>query len=228
MIARKASFPAVAAFLTIAAFSLPAWALEPFTADYQANYMGMQADGIMALANQASNRWTYSLQISNRLASLSQSTTFEEHDGQLRPLSGSDQSNVLIKRKNVTASYDWNSRQATWSGDIKPERRGPITLQPGDMDGLLMNLAIVRDLAAGKPLSYRMVDDGRARPMTYQIMGQETINVEGHNYNATRVMRDSGNKQLIAWIVADMPVPVRILQREDGKDTIDLTIKRIR
>ncbi|MGH8089705.1 MAG: DUF3108 domain-containing protein, partial [Stenotrophomonas sp.] len=34
----------------LALTSLPAMALEPFTAQYQANYMGVQAPGTMTLA----------------------------------------------------------------------------------------------------------------------------------------------------------------------------------
>jgi hypothetical protein len=37
---------------------------------------------------------------------------------------------LLVKKRNVEANYDWNARQATWSGDIKPERSGPVALKP--------------------------------------------------------------------------------------------------
>ncbi len=66
----------------------------------------------------------------------------------------------------------------TWTGDIKPDRAGPIALKAGDMDALLINLAIARDLAAGKPLTYRMVDEGRGQePMTYRVVGKESVTV---------------------------------------------------
>lgn len=217
----------IAAAAILAATSLPALAMEPFTANYQASYMGMQANGVMTLAAEEGNRWRYSLQIKNPMADLSQSTVFDEHAGKLRPLSSHDRSTVLIKRKQVDASYDWNSRQATWNGDVKPERRGPISLRSGDMDALLINLAIVRDLAAGKPLSYRMVDDGRIKPMTYRVIGKENVTIDGKDREATKVARVDGDKEQIAWIVPGMPVPARLLQREKGQDALDLTIKSL-
>jgi hypothetical protein len=122
-------------------------ALEPFKADYLASYMGMQANGTMTLASEGSNKWRYSLQVKNQLADLSQSTVFEEVRGQLRPLSSQDRSALLVKKRNVQANYNWTSNQATWTGDIKPDRAGPIALKSGDMDALLINLAIARDLA---------------------------------------------------------------------------------
>lgn len=217
----------IAAAAALAMASLPALALEPFTANYQASYMGMQANGVMTLASESGNRWRYSMQIKNQLADLSQSTVFEEQAGKLRPLTSHDRSVLLVKRKQVDARYDWNTNQATWTGDVKADRSGPIRLRTGDMDALLINLAIARDLADGKPLTYRMVDDGRIKPMTYRVVGKENITVAGKSQEATKVSRVDGNKEQIAWIVPGMPVPARLLQREDGKDALDLTIKSI-
>ena len=211
----------------LALASLPALAVQPFNATYKANYMGMQATGSMTLAATGNHEWRYSLTIQNQLASLSQSTVFDDHNGQLRPLSSNDSSSLVVKKRNVQANYDWNSRQATWSGDIKPERRGPVALQPGDMDALLINLAITRDLAAGKPLTYRMVDEGRVKSMTYKIVGKENITVNGKPELATKVSRVDGDKELLAWIVSDLPVPARLLQRENGQDSLDLTIESL-
>lgn len=214
--------------LGLLAAAVPALAMEPFTADYTASYMGMRADGTMTLARESGDRWKYSLRIRNQVADLSQVTVFDEHQGTLRPLSSSDSSVALIKRKSVQANYDWKAGQATWSGDVKPERRGPVKLQPGDMDALLINLAVARDLAAGKPLSYRLVDEGRAKPLRYEVAGKEQITVAGKPRQATKVVRRDDKRETIAWIVAEMPVPARILQRENGQNTIDLTLKALR
>ncbi|KQN96478.1 MULTISPECIES: DUF3108 domain-containing protein [Stenotrophomonas] len=217
---------AAAAFAALA--SLPAFAVQPFTANYQASYMGLQANGVMTLAAENGGKWRYTLQVKNQLAELSQSTLFEERSGQLRPLSSHDASVIPFKRRAVDARYDWGSNQATWSGDVKPERRGPVALQSGDMDGLLINLAIARDVAAGKPLNYRMVDDGRAKTLSYRVVGKENMTIDGKTVEATKVSRVDGNKEQIAWIAPGMPVPVRLLQREGGKDALDLTIKSLR
>ncbi len=70
-----------------------------------------------------------------------------------------------------------------------------------------------------------MVDEGRIKPMSYKVVGKEKITVAGKSYDATKVSRVDGNKELIAWIVPEFPVPARLLQRESGKDALDLTIK---
>lgn len=211
----------LAAALVLA--SGPALAVKPFSANYQANYMGMAANGRMSVEPAGEGRWKYTLQVTNKMGNLVQSTVFEEVDGQLRPLSGSDTSSVLIKRKKKQAHYDWGKGVATWSGDVKADRAGPIKLQPGDLDALLVNLAVARDAAAGKPLRYRMVDDGRVRQLTYTVAGKEAITINGKSQQATKVVGSSGDKQTSLWVVPGMPVPARIVQK-DGNDVIELRI----
>ncbi len=222
------SFAITGLLLATLATARPAQALEPFSADYQAHYMGLSANGHMSIESQGGNRWKYSLKVSNQVAQLSQSTVFEDNGGQWRPLTGTDASLLLIKKIRRNAVYDWSAGEARWSGDVKPERAGPVKLQTGDVDALLLNLAVVRDTLAGKPLRYRMVDEGRAKPMLYTVAGKETMTIGGKAREATKVVYNNGNKQMILWIVDGLPVPARILQRKDGKDDIDLKITALR
>jgi len=208
--------------------SVPALAMKPFTANYQASYMGLQGDGQMTLAPAGGDRWKYTLAIHSALAQLSQTTVFEDNDGKWRPLSGTDTSSLLIKRSSRNATYDWNKGVANWSGDVKGDRSGPVQLQAGDLDAMLLNLAIVRDVNAGKPLNYRMVDDGRAKQMSYQVAGKDTVTIEGKQRQATKVTRSDGDKQTVLWVVDGVPVPARILQRKDGKDEMDLQLTSLR
>lgn len=225
---RSGIFISLAASAAILMASAPAFAIKPFTADYQASYMGLQGNGQMTLAAVGGDRWTYTVDINSTLAQLGQSTTFEDNDGKWRPLSGNDSSMLLIKKSNKNATYDWTKGEARWSGDVKSDRSGPVALQAGDLDAMLINLAIPRDVAAGKPLDYRMVEDGRAKQMSYQVAGKDTITLGGKSQQATKVTRSDGNKQTILWVVDGIPVPARILQRKDGKDEMDLQLKSVR
>lgn len=213
-----------ATFVAASAMAAPARALEPFAADYQASYMGLSANGRMTIESQGGNQWKYTLKISNQVAQLTQTTVFEDRDGQWRPLTGTDASLLLVKKIRRNAVYDWAKGEARWSGDVKPERAGPVPLQTGDVDGLLMNLAIARDAVAGKPLRYRMVDEGRAKPMSFTVAGKESIIIGGKPRQATKLVSSNGNKQMLIWVVEGLALPARILQRKDGKDDIDLKI----
>ncbi len=218
------------ACLALAAAS-PAFAgeggLAPFKATYDASYMGLHGAGTMTLAASGNDRWTYSFKIDSPVARLNQTTVFEANGGQWRPLSNSDSSTFLVKTSHKQASYDWERREARWSGDVKADRRGPVPLRPGDLDAMLVNIAIARDVGAGKPLDYRMVDDGKARQMRYTVLGKETVSVAGQQRTATKVARTEGDKQQLLWIVDGLPVPARILQRKDGHDEMDLRLKSL-
>lgn len=221
------SFRIAAALLLLLA-CLPAWAIQPFVADYDASWKGVQANAKITLSNAGGDRWRYELGISNRLGNARQMTLFEERNGTFRPLSGVDTVQVLFKKSRIETTYDWARLEARWSGDVKPDRVGPVPLREGDMDGMLLNLAIVRDVTAGRPLSYRLVDNGSARSQTYRTLGTETITVAGQSRTATKVMRGDDRKQVIVWIVDGLPTPARILQRKDGKDEMELTLRSVR
>lgn len=217
------------ALLSILLAAAPAWAVKPFTADYEAHVMGgISADAKMSLSSAGGDRWNYVLSVESPVASLRQSTLFEDRNGAWRPLSGNDSTQMLIKKSQKVANYDWAKGEARWSGDVKADRAGPVKLQEGDLDAMMLNLAIVRDVAAGKPLSYRLVDNGLARSQTYQNMGKDTVSVAGKARTATKVSRSSDDKQVIVWIVDGLPVPARILQKKDGKDELDLVLKSVR
>jgi len=223
---------AIAAVLSLA--SATAAAVAPFSADYSARYMGLQADGRMTLEPAGGNRWKYSLEVTGAGARLEQNTVFEVDGDQWRPVSSHDSQRgeaglaaMLVKKRATTANYDWDSGRATWEGDVKDDRRGPVKLQPGDVDGMLMTLALVRDFKAGKPLSYRLVEDGRARKQVFRPAGTESITIGGQTHTATKVVWKNDERSITAWIVEDLPVPARILQQRDGRDHIDLTLKSL-
>ena len=155
-----------------------------------------------------------------------QSTVFDEVNGTYRPLAQSTVRKVLFTRKQTTGTYDWSAGRATWTGDVKKTRRAPVALQPGDMSGLLINLAVIRDARPGATLQYRFVDDGRARPQQYVVSTRtEPMTVDELHYDALRVDRvQSGAEQTSIWVAEGVPTPIRILQRENGEDTYDLRL----
>ena len=94
------------------------------------------------------------------------------------------------------------------------------------MSALLINLAAVRDAEPGKSLHYRYVDAGRVRQHDYRVAEEtEAVTVGELDYQAMRVERtNGGNDDTRFWIADGVPTPVRILQREDGEDGIDLRL----
>jgi hypothetical protein len=221
-------------FGALALASLPTLALEPFVATYQAYNEGKLAGAAkMQVVQTEGTRWRIDLGIRGTrgfawLAGLNieQSTVFDNTNEQYRPLSQATVKHAVFTGKKMSGVYDWQARSARWQGDVKKTRTNAIPLQDGDMSTLLVNLAVIRDAQPGKALDYRVVDNGRAREYQYAVAAQtEIVNVDDLSYDAMRVARtNGGNDETIFWVANGVPTPVRILQRENGQDTLDLRL----
>mgnify|MGYP000007456007 CR=1 FL=1 len=222
----------------IAADPAPARALEPFFATYEAHYQGKPAgNASMQLTAGADGHWRIDLSLvgergiagATRLR-IEQSTVFDQSGGHYRPLSQATVRKALLFDQHATGIYDWQRMQAQWTGSIKKRWREPLQLQAGDMSALLLNLAIMRDAVPATTLRYRLVDAGRARNHTYQVAPDaETMAVGDMSYDALRVTRtDKPGDETILWVASGVPTPIRILQRKDGEDEIDLRLTEYR
>lgn len=232
----KTPFPRLMLFGALAVASLPASAaaLEPFMATYQAFNEGKLAgNATMKVVNTGGDRWRVDLGIRGsrgfaKLVALNieQSTVFDTVGEFFRPLSQATVKHALFTGKRTFGVFDWNAGTAHWEGDLKKTRLAPIPLQAGDMTALLMNLAVIRDAQPGKALNYRVLENGRARDYQYLVAEQtEIVPVDDLSYDAMRVSRtNGGDKETVFWVASGVPTPIRILQRENGQDTIDLRL----
>lgn len=230
--ARRLASRATAA-LALCGWAATAFAVEPFVAQYDVLRGGRTLGAAtMQVTSTAPSRWRIDLTMRGggllRLAGISaeQSTVFETEGDTYRPLSQSTVRGHVFTRRQTTGVYDWPARQAQWRGDIRKDRQAPVPLQPGDMSGLLINLAVIRDAQPGRQLDYRFVDDGRVRLHRYVVAEQtEPVRVGDMGFDALRVTRlQDGGDETVIWVVADVPTPVRLLQRENGQDTFDLRL----
>jgi hypothetical protein len=158
---------------------------------------------------------------------LQQSTLFDLDGDRYRPLTQSSVRKMLFGKRVVTGIYDWPHGAAQWTGDVKKTRRAPVALREGDMSGLLINLAVLRDASPGAMLHYRFVDEGRAREQQYRVAAlREPQTVDDLAYDALRVdrLRASGEEGTTFWVVEAVPTPIRILQRDDDGELLELRL----
>lgn len=207
--------------------------MQPFIASYLVYKDGKQlGEATMQLVRQQPPRWRVDLVMHGTRGLMGfaginaeQSCVFDQIGQAYRPLTQATVDKTVFTRKQTVGIYDWASGSARWQGDVKDSHRRPITLQPGDMTGLLINLAVIRDAAPGQTLQYRFVDDGRMREHTYVVADErDTITVAGISYNAMKATRSKDNEETAIWVVKNVPSPIRMLKREDGKDTYDLRL----
>jgi len=207
--------------------------LAPFVATYQVLHQGRElGEATLQVVHTGGTQWRVDLGMKGRglmrLTGLNvqQSTVFDNDGRVFRPLAQSTVKRAFLASRKSTGVYDWNAHAARWSGDVKKGHAGPVALQDGDMSGLLIDLAVIRDAAPGSTLHYRFVDDGRVRDHTWVVAPQtEGISVGDLNYDAMRAERvQDGGDATTLWVADGVPTPIRILQREDGQDSTDLRL----
>ena len=232
--------PAAAAMPPDAAVDLaePAPVLQPFVANYLVYKAGKPlGEATMQLVRQQPPRWRVDLVMRGTrglfgLAGINaeQSTVFDVAGETYRPLTQATVNKTIFTRKQTLGLYDWRNKSAHWTGDVKDSRKRPIDLQAGDMTGLLINLAVIRDAEPGQTLQYRFVDDGRTRQHTYVVADAlDSITVGDLAYKAMKATRaKDDNEETVIWVAKNVPTPIRILQRENGEDTYDLRLVEYR
>ena len=232
--------PAAAAMPPDAAVDLAETApvLQPFVANYLVYKAGKPlGEATMQLVRQQPPRWRVDLVMRGTrglfgLAGINaeQSTVFDLVGETYRPLTQATVNKSIFTRKQTIGLYDWRNKSAHWTGDVKDSRKRPIDLQAGDMTGLLINLAVIRDAEPGQTLQYRFVDDGRTRQHTYVVADAlDSITVGDLSYKAMKATRaKDDNEETVIWVAKNVPTPIRILQRENGEDTYDLRLVEYR
>jgi hypothetical protein len=207
--------------------------LEPFVATYQVFHGGRElGEATLELVHVDGAQWRVDLRMKGRGVmritglNLQQSTVFDNDGRAYRPLAQSTVKRVFLSNHKTVGSYDWRTHSARWSGDVRKGRGGPVPLRDGDMSGLLIDLAVIRDAQPGRNLRYRFVDDGRVRDHDWVVAPEtESIAVGELSYEAMRANRvQDGGDDTILWVADGVPTPIRILQREDGADSTDLRL----
>ena len=210
----------------------PSRALSPFTADYAVYSDGRKlGTATMTLERAGGGNWRIDLDMHGsglmKMAGLRmrQTTLFASDGMHYRPLRQVTTRRTLFSERTRTGTYDWDAGVATWTGDVKASRRDPVPLRAGDLDALLIDLAVVRDAEPGKTLHYRNVDGGRAREHTYVAAAAPvSVEIDGLGYSAIKFERVEGNDRTEVWVAKGVPTPVRIYMLEDGEDSTDLRL----
>ena len=215
--------------------TLTPYVMRPFSGTYQV-FRGEKPLGqaTMRLVNTGGGRWRIDLNIigTQGLAgaagvNIQQSTVFDEAGDEYRPLSQSTVRHALFATRKTVGVYNWNTKQAAWSGDVKKSRRGRvIPLQAGDMSGLLINLAVMRDAEPGASLQYRFVDDSRMRMQSYDVApATEPVTIGDMTYDAMRIDRtNAGEDRTTVWFTPEVPLPVRIHMKDGDDASLDLML----
>jgi hypothetical protein len=215
-------------------------ALEPFRAVYEVHHEGKRRGESTLELQRTDEGWRYTLdaEATRGLASLSgfaarQVTDFGIVDGRPRMVRSLARNTVLLREREILTTFDWGTGDARWTGDVKPDRRGPVPLGSAPLNAHLLNLVMAVDIrgqAPGDVLRYRVLERGRADRAEYRVGEAEPLQVPFGTFHAIPATRIEPEKRrtTTAWYAPGLPAtPVRVLQVRDGKPRFELRLLRI-
>ena len=202
---------------------------------YQASYSVVKSGLILGemQANLAYSATSYTFQKvtkANGLAALISGDVLTERSvgskqgEQLRPL------NYLYHHKNRRKDKLDQlafSTPTQVKGRYKDENYN-LTVPAGTVDLNLMELRIMEDVKANRPLTYHVAEKGKLKTYQFRRLGQESISAAGKTYLCEKVQmqRDNGERETTLWLAPELGyAPAQIRHNEEG-DIIEAHLTR--
>ena len=212
------------AFALLALPVVQAADLQPFSASYTADWKQLPMSGTAerSLTKNANDTWTLSFKASMMIASLTEVSTLRVDKGALLPQSYNFERGGLGKTKKIDMAFDWSSKvvSGTDRGDVIN-----LPINPGVLDKSTYQLALQKDVAAGKKsMSYQVVDGDSVDTYDFRVLGSEKVDTKAGKIDAIKVERvrdPTQNKRItVMWFAKDWDyLLVRLQQVEtDGKE----------
>jgi hypothetical protein len=179
--------------------------LEPFQASFEVVFRGMNAGtSSLELTRDNGNRWRYVSRNEARglfkLAlpgEIRQTSLFVLEDDRPRPLRYIADDGTKATDKDITLEFDWAASRVRGTAELKPV---DLPLQAGLQDGMSVQIALLRALAAGeRPSGFRLIDKDEVKEYVYVDEGRATLRTvagevdtvvwSSHRPNSDRVTR---------------------------------------
>lgn len=200
--------------------------LKPFNATYAADWKQLPFSGTAERSlkpfKAEEGRWALSFKASMLVAAVSEQSELRLQQGNIQPLSYRYERTGLGKPKKSRQNYDWQSKEVTGK---EKKKHYSLPLPDGTLDKSSYQLALQRDLAAGKKLlSYQVMDGNVLDTFDFRILGEEAIDTPAGRLNTVKVERvrspEQSKRQTTLWFAKDWDyLLVQLNQVEkDGKE----------
>ena len=140
--------------------------LEPFQASFEVVFRGMNAGmSSLELTRDNGNRWRY--------GEIRQTSVFVLEDDKPRPLRYAADDGTKATGKDIALEFDWTAGRVRGTAERKPV---DLPLQAGLQDGMSVQIALLRALAAGeRPSGFRLIDKDEIKEYLYVDEGRATL-----------------------------------------------------
>ncbi|MEX2515361.1 MAG: DUF3108 domain-containing protein [Gammaproteobacteria bacterium] len=128
------------------------------------------------------------------------------------------------KNRQVNIEFDWNNNTVHMQVN---ENTWQTELEPLTLDKLLYQLAIMRDLSAGRDsINYKVADGGKIKDYAFEILGEETVETPYGSFKTVKVERHRNDteRETVFWCAVELGyLPIKIVHTEpDGLQTTTL------
>jgi hypothetical protein len=214
-----------ALLFAFALFALPAVQaadLHPFSASYTADWkqLPMSGSAERSLTQNGDGTWTLNFKASMMIASLTETSVIHFDKDALQPKSYTFERGGLAKKINL--DFDQTAKKVTGFENKDPVN---VALQSGMLDKSTYQLALQRDVAAGKKsMSYNVVEGTDVDTYDFRVIGPEKVQTKAGSIDAIKVerVRDPTQSKRITqmWFAKDWGgILVALRQVEtDGKE----------
>lgn len=209
---------------------------QPFTAVYALAWRGITAGySTLSLTERRPGEYVYS-SVSRargivRLVfpdPISESSTFRIAEGRIEPLEYREDDGQSRRSQNVALEFDWAARSVHGNAGGKAVHQ---PLETGTQDPLSVQIALMRELAAGRsPTHFLLFDKTEASEYHYTREGKVVLDTPlGHLETIVyRSDRPDSDRVMRFWLAPSLSyLPVRAERRRRGKTEFELNIRNL-
>jgi hypothetical protein len=210
--------------------------LKPFTASYTSSWHGLSAGTAqLQLQRLADGRWSYQMQMVARgLARLAlpaetnSRSVFRIQDERLIPETFTVEDGPDEDDEDQNIVFDWAAGRARGTAQGK---RVDLQLQPGVLDTLSVQVALMHELLAGRtPERFVLLDSDRIKDYAYTAQGKERLQTEAGIYDTVifRSSRPGSRKSTWFWCAPELGyLPLKVERREDRDVQWSLRVRSV-
>lgn len=149
------------------------------------------------------------------------------HAQNIRPLSYTYQRSGGNKERLVELTFDWK-RQIVENKVDGDRWRMPVP--EGALDKLVVQVAMMLDLARGKQvMQYEIADGGKLKTYRFRVVGKESLNTPMGRFDTLKIerLRENNKRSTYIWCATALHnLPVRVDQREEDESQFSMVLSR--
>jgi hypothetical protein len=209
--------------------------LRPFQASYSISWNGISAgNGELELHEISEGVWSYQLRILARgflarlamPAELDSRSIFSLQDGRIVPQQFTAEDGARSSSRDQHLHFDWVRGRVTGTAERKPV---DLPTQPGLLDSLSVQVALMRELQAGRtPQRFVLVDKDRIKDYVYTTEGTDTLRTAAGEFHTViyRSTRVGSKKSTWFWCAPELGyLPLKVETREGTDVELTMAVK---